>query len=174
MFAGHPDSREAILLIESVGMEGFTFRSIVVSDDAGPVLYVPLFVVRFELVSMLDSAVKRLLAPIARLMPGVLKPRLLGVGFVEAEWGAVGVRPGIRRAVLSAAWELAEFEIGPLRESWRRIILLLTFTSDSSALMPAAMNSFSRIDTFPIAQLAIRYADMDAYLKSLSKKRGMI
>src|SRR5205823_8361669 len=95
MFPGHPDSYDNVVYTQRCGMDGFIFRTIVVRDAAGPVLAIPTFQARFDAASLADGAARSVLRALSRFLPAILRPRLVGVGFVECEWGGVGVRPGL-------------------------------------------------------------------------------
>ena len=52
LFATHPDRFELVRLIESSGMDGFSFSSVVVRQAGRPILLVPVFTTVFHLASM--------------------------------------------------------------------------------------------------------------------------
>src|SRR5215470_14131313 len=94
-FPGHPDTFENVTLSQRCGMDGIDFRTVVVRDGRGAALVVPTFEARFRASSMTDGTIRGVLRALEPIVPGWLRPRLLGVGLVEGEWGAVGVRPGL-------------------------------------------------------------------------------
>src|SRR5207244_4193185 len=94
-------------LTASSGLDGFSFKSITVRAADQVVLFVPVFVTRFALEDLADGAVKKIIAGFSKVAPAVFRPRLIGVGFVEGEWGAVGVQPGIDARLLARAWKEA-------------------------------------------------------------------
>src|SRR5258708_2266537 len=49
LFPDHPDAGEMINLMGASGMDGFEFSSIVIRDDQGPVLLLPLFITHYDL-----------------------------------------------------------------------------------------------------------------------------
>ncbi len=175
LFPGHPDPFELVRLVQSCGMDGFSFRSIVVTDSdslaAMPILLIPLFDVEFALHGLLDGAAATIVRALSRLVRSPFHPRLLGVGFVEGEWGAVGIDPDAPLDTLRHAWSLALAELNALaRRISAKVIVLLSFTPDSARwLPPGPMSRFARIDTFPCGRLALPFKNVEAYLSSLSK-----
>ncbi len=171
LFANHPDSYEMIRLVQASGMNGFSFHSIVVHCADAPVLLLPLFNAALDLKSLLEGTPARIAAALARLFPSVMSPRILGIGFVEGEWGAVGVRPGLANDILDNAWHLAFESLATLAKKLGTVLtLLLNFTPRTLAAIPVRhIASFARIDTLPCGRLSLPYASEEEYLASLSK-----
>ena len=167
LFPGHPDSYDIVRLTADCGMDGFSFASIVVREGSKPILILPLFDVRFRIGSLLDGAAGKIVGAMAKILPGIFSPRLLGVGIVEGEWGQVGIDP----AADEQAWELA---INALRKEMRRrraaLLVLLNFTPQAVAALPGGFQKrLAAIDTIPCARLKIDFSSTDEYLSRLSK-----
>lgn len=171
LFVDHPDSHELVGLIESSGMDGFSFHSVVVRESNRPVLLAPLFETVFELSGMVNGAVKAIVGVASRAVPSLLRPRLLGIGFVEGEWGEVGMVRGLPDEILAQAWHLAGEAIERLRRSLRaNLTLCLNFTPDAAAALPSEMfGRFAGIQTYPCGRLELPFRDIDEYLAGLSK-----
>jgi hypothetical protein len=167
LFPNHPDSLEIIRLIQDCGMDNFSFAAILVRRGEEPILLLPLFRVPFRLAGLLDGATGKIVRAVEHITPGLVTPRLLGVGFVEGEWGQIGVKKDLDQSTLTAAWTAAETA---LREESRRgraaLTVFLNFTPQAAAGLPANLTS---IDTIPCAQLPIDFASPDEYLHKLSK-----
>ncbi len=171
LFAGHPDSYAMVRLVQSSGMDGFSFHSIVVRDGAVPILLLPLFDAVFDLKNLLDGLAGRIASALARLFPSVMSPRLLGVGFVEGEWGAAGIRPDTQAPILAQAWQMAFESLEKLAAKLRATVtVLLNFTPSAVASIPhAELARYAQIDTLPCGRLSLPFDRLDGYLSSLSK-----
>lgn len=171
LFSDHPDTFEMISLQQRCGMDGFGFHSVVVRDPEGPLLFVPLFDVQLELKMLVKESLRWIAGGLAAVAPSILAPRLLGVGFVEGEWGAVGVRPGLSPERLASAWELAWPAMGRLqREIGATLTVLFDFPQRVARFLPnEKIGRFARIDTYPNAFLELRFDSVDAYLAGLSR-----
>lgn len=171
LFPGHIDSRELLWLTAAIGMDAFEFGSIVVRHGGVPIMLLPLFHTRFFLPDLTSPRIARLLKPLARLAPGILSPRLLGVGFVEGEWTSIGIRPGLDPAILQQAWQLAD---QTLTDAARRFqadmtVLLNLRAADIASLPTAWSRSFTAMDSYPYGILPIHFDSADTYLAGLSK-----
>ena len=91
LFPGLLDSLEMVRLIQEGGVPGFAFHSIVVRDGARPILLLPLFETEYRLSTLVDAGAQRAVDAVMQWIPPLRRLRLLGVGFVEGEWGQVGV-----------------------------------------------------------------------------------
>src|SRR5438128_1537444 len=93
LFRHLPDAAETLQLMQRSGFDGFRFHSIVVRQENKPILFLPLCEASFNLSTFLDGGLKKIMAALAWLLPGLFCPRILGVGLVEGEWGAIGWDP---------------------------------------------------------------------------------
>ena len=166
------DSLEMIRLIQRVGLDGFRFHSIVVRENERPILLLPLFETVYDLSALAEPAMRSVIASAARKLPQLLRPRILGVGLVEAEWGQVGVDASIDRKTLAAAWDLALKALEALADGLgANLVAFVNFTAHSGRMLPMGkLVEFSQIAGRPLAQTRIAYAHSDEYLASLSKK----
>jgi hypothetical protein len=171
LFGNHPDSLAIARLTQDCGMDGFEFGSIIVRDGERPVLCLPWFEVRFRLASLLDGAAGWMLGAIGRVMPGLLAPKLLGVGLVEGEWSQVGIAADLDESSRQTAWQLGlEALERRAKDAKAKLIVLLNFTPAAVQALPAKWAaSLARIDTIPCAQLKIEATTIEEYLRRLSK-----
>jgi hypothetical protein len=103
-----PSSTAALLsLLQVSGIDGFDLRSIVVSKDDTPILLLPLFETRFDLSTFAEGWIKTSLRAAGRLVPSILRPRILGVGLLVGEWSEIGIDPHVDAGTLEAAWNMA-------------------------------------------------------------------
>lgn len=171
LFSDHPDSYDNIVLTQRCGMDGFSFRTVVVRDESGPVLVLPTFQTRFDAASMADGKARGVVRALAGVFPGVLKPRLLGIGLVECEWGAIGVRAGTDARTLDRAWDLGMEAVHALsRLIEANAIVLFDLAPAVMERIPARMiRAFAPVQTSPCAQVPLPFGSLDEYLASLSR-----
>ena len=170
LFPDLPDSAEMVQLIQRIGIDGFAFHSIVVRQGDRPILLLPLFETQYRLATLVGEKAQRLMAAIGRRVPALEQLRLLGVGFVEGEWGQVGVDPESDRATLDAAWDLALRTLGVLAKGLRTdLTAFVHFTTQSGRMLPLEkLGGFSQIAGPPFAQTPVAYAHPDDYIARLS------
>ncbi|MFI5378372.1 MAG: GNAT family N-acetyltransferase [Tepidisphaerales bacterium] len=171
LFAGHPDPFELVRLIESSGMDGFSFSSVVVRQDGRPILLVPVFETVFDLASMLDGARRAIVRALARLAPSILRPRMLGIGFIEGEWGQVGLLHGLDGRTQRRAWSLASAAVEQLRGQRRaNLKLCLNLTPQAAAQIPDdVVREYGSIETYPCGRVDVGFRSVDQYLARLSR-----
>lgn len=171
LFCGHPDTYENVALSQRCGMDGITFRTVIIRDESGPVLVVPTFEAAFRASTMADGAARRVVRRLEPVIPGVFRPRLLGIGLVECEWGAIGVRPGCATATLQAAWSAAKSQVDALARQRRSnaIVLLELGPATMDRLPSDVLRRFAPVQTSPCAQVPLPFRTVDEYLKGLSR-----
>ena len=166
------DSLDMIRLVQDCGVPGFAFHSIVVRQGDRPVLLLPLFETTYRLSTLVDADAQRLVEAVTRHLGRRGSLRLLGVGFVEGEWGQVGIDPVADRVTLDAAWDLALSALEELAQGLGTdVTAFVNFTAESGRMLPLGkLNGFCQIHGLPFAQNRISYTDTHAYIASLSKK----
>ena len=171
LFATHPDRFELVRLIESSGMDGFSFSSVVVRQAGRPILLVPVFTTVFHLASMLDGAARAIVKPLALLAPSLVRPRMLGIGFIEGEWGQVGLVHGLADGTRGQAWRLAFQAVEKLRRDKRANLTLgLNFTPQAVGQFPPDIAArYGSIHTYPCGRVDVAFRNVDQYLAGLSK-----
>ena len=170
LFPDLPDSLEMLQLIQGVGLNGFRFHSIVIREGERPILLLPLFETVYDLSTLVEPAMRPVIAVAARKFQKLLRPRLLGIGFVEAEWGQVGVDPSVDRKTLATAWDLALQALEALADGLgAELIAFVNFTSGSGRWVPThLLSDYTQVTGFPYGTLPIVYRDLEHYLRSLS------
>ena len=172
LFPDSLDSVEMFQLLQRSRPDGFAFHSIVVRQAGKPILVVPLFETRYRLSIFLDVNLRGLVNAAAKLFPGLLFPRMLGVGFLESEWSQVGIEPSLEPDVLDAAWNLALEALRTLAARLRvDMTVLLHFTTSSGRMLPMhKLNGFSEMAGLPYAQVPINFRNLEGYIETLSAK----
>jgi hypothetical protein len=171
LFPSHPDSPELLDLIQSSGMDDFAFHSIVVRQGGRPILLLPIFQTTLNLANVLDGIVRTFVRLFAPLFPSLLKPRVLGIGFVEGEWGAIGLDPHLDVQSKADAWELAQVALSTVRRrSKADLTLCLNLTPAAARELPDRLRArLCEVDTLPCGQLQLPFSNVEDYLASLSK-----
>ena len=166
------DSLEMVRCVQGCGIPGFTFHSIVVREMQRPILLLPLFETDYRLSTLVEAGAQRVVERITNYLPQLNHLHLLGVGFVEGEWGQVGSDPQTDRATLNEAWDLALTALEALARGLRAdLTAFVNFTTQSGRMLPMRkLTAFEQIAGLPIAQTRVTYADTHEYLASLSKK----
>ncbi len=169
LFPDLPDSLEMIQFIQRAGLDNFRFHSIVVRQDEQPILFLPLFETTYRLSTLVEDAAKGVATMITACFPPLCHLRLLGVGFVEGEWGQVGVDPQVDRATLDAAWDLALQAFEALAKGVNADLTAFAhFTAQSGRMLPMhKLKGFSTLVGLPYASVPIVYTDVEAYIRAL-------
>ncbi len=171
LFTGLRDSLEMVALKQSTGFDGFQFHTILVKQDDQPILMVPLFQTHFNLTRLADGWVEKLTAPLVSGLPHLFNPQILGVGFVEGEWGQIGIDSNIDKSTLTVAWDLAFEALNYLAEGVQAdLIAFYNFNDESGKLIPPdKMKEFLDVTGFSCCQIPITYDSLEQYFESLSK-----
>jgi uncharacterized protein len=173
MFPGHPDPPEMIDLMALAGMDGCIHHSILVKNAARPVLLLPVFEMAYDLTTTLDEGpALKAVSWLKRLLPGLVCPKVLGIGFVEGEWGQAGIDPDSEPAVLDTAWQMALQAVNKLAASAKaQIIAFKDFTEASGRYLPVSnLCGFHTVMSLPFAQVELQAKTLDEYLASLKSK----
>jgi uncharacterized protein len=164
-----PSSAASLLsLLQETGVEGFTFRSIVVSKDDVPLLLLPLFETRFDLSSFVEGWIKKTLKIAGRLIPTVFHPRVLGVGLVEGEWSEIGIDPDIDEGTLDAACTLAMSALQTLAAELKSDLVVFYNFNQYGKLPVAVFRNFNQVQYRSYARLPIDFTSVEEYLSGLS------
>lgn len=171
MFDGHPDSFELVRLITSCGMDGIEFSTIHIRYGTRLVMLVPVFQARFDVSSVIDGLPGRIARKLSHVLPSLLRPKLLGVGLVEGEWGAVGLDRNLTPDELAEAWRLAMQELRRLaKRSRTKLVVMLDLAHSTLSGVPRdIVERFVPLDTSPCAQVQLPYTKVEDYLAKLSR-----
>src|SRR5277367_4620398 len=107
LFADHPDPPQLIELMDACRMPSCSLGSVVVRLDGRAVLLLPSFSTRYDLTTTLTGKFLALANKLKSLFPNLICPTVVGVGFIEGEWGQVGVDTALSLHELNQAWQLA-------------------------------------------------------------------
>lgn len=171
LFPGFSNAAARIQLNERTSADGFFFRSIVVKDHGRIILCLPLFEMTYNLSSVMQRRARTFAVAAARWWPGVLSPRMLGVGFVGGEEGRIGYAHDLDRVTLEAAWGLALEMLDVLAQQLDAAFLIFAnFTSGSGRWIPMRkLTRFAQVKSLPYCTLPMVYDSLEGYLASLSK-----
>jgi hypothetical protein len=165
-----PSSTAPLLsLLQESGIDGFSLRSIVVSKDDAPILLLPLFESRFDLSTFAEGWIKRALEAAGRLLPSVVRPRILGVGLLVGEWSEIGIDPHIDARTLEAAWTMALGALQTLATTLKSDIVAFYNFNRHGKLPDEVFKRFNRVPSLPCAQLPIAFDSVEEYLSRLSR-----
>ena len=165
-----PSSTAALLsLLQESGIDGFTLRSIVVSKDDAPVLLLPLFECRFDLSTFSKGWIKKALEAAGRLVPSIVRPRILGVGLLVGEWSEIGIDPQIDAGTLEAAWTMALGALQTLATELKSDIVAFYNFNHHGKLPGEVFKRFNRVQCLPCARLPITFNSLEEYLSRLSR-----
>lgn len=171
LFGRQPDSPELIHLAGVAGLSGFTFKNIVVRCDGMPVLSLPIFCGEYPVALTLDSPAKTIATVGARWFPQLLRPKFVAIGFLEGEWGQVGVNANASKDTIDTAWALAASAFEKLACDLKvAATALWNFTEATLTNVPNAfLKGYSQVQSQPYCALTVRYASLEGYLHSLPK-----
>lgn len=171
LFHDHPDPFENVRLIADCGMDTASFRVVTVALDGVPILVIPCFLASFDASTLAEGRMRSVLHAASPVVPSLLRPRLCGIGLVECEWGAVGVRAGVPAVLLDRAWEAGLRAVEQIaRDNRSAVRVMLDFHPSAMERLPAAVvERFAQADTSPCARVPLPFDSLDAYLASLSR-----
>lgn len=171
LFPALPDSYAMMRLYERTGFEGFALHSIVVYLDRQPIILVPLYVTTHAVADSVTGSARRLLSVIAPLLPGVLRCRLVGVGFVASDWGRIGFDHGLARPTLRAAWDFVARALDCfIRATRAHMTAYVVLDDEGGAALPNDLiRGFATLPGAPCCLLPITWRSLDEYIGSLSK-----
>jgi uncharacterized protein len=170
LFPTLPDSYELIESTLASGFPGFQFHSILVRYDEEPILLLPLFQTAFDIGHMTDAWVKKIIDRMPSFLSPLFTPKIMGVGFVEGEWGEVGVAPDVDREILEVAWDIALESMDSLAEGLEiSFVAFLNLNTGSGRMLPMhKLKAYSQLEGFPCGVLPLPYTSLDQYFAQLS------
>lgn len=169
LYPDHPDSAQMIGLMGSCGMENFEFSSILVKDGQGPILLLPLFTTHYDLTTTISGNAMKLAAVAKAFAPQLIKPKVLGVGFVEGEWGEIGFDRNRSLPELENAWRMALEALSKnAKKAKVQLIAFKDFTFESGRAIPVTkLAGFSCVSSMPYCQLNLHFDSVEEYLATL-------
>jgi hypothetical protein len=154
--------------LKGTSVRRFTLRSIVVSKDDAPILFLPLFE-HFDLSAFAEGWSKRALGAVVRLIPSMFHPRVLGVGLLVAEWSEIGIDPHIDAGTLEAAWTIALGALQTLAAELKSDIVAFYNFNHHGQLPGEVFKQFNRVQCLPCARLPITFNSLEEYVSRLSR-----
>jgi hypothetical protein len=169
LFPDHPDAAEMIDLMGACGMDDFELSSIVVRDDRGPILLLPLFITHYDLLTTIPAQAKQLAGFAKQILPALVRPKVVGVGFVEGEWGEIGFDRSCPPEYLDRAWDLALKALtNTAKKVKAQLIAFKDFTFESGKSLPMhKLKDFLQAKSMPYAQMSVPYGSVEEYLNTL-------
>ncbi|MBY0404773.1 MAG: peptidogalycan biosysnthesis protein, partial [Cyanobacteria bacterium] len=171
LFVGFPDSLAMVQMVQSSGFDGMKQHSIVVKSFDKPILLLPLFDTLHKVEFLYRGWGHQWLYQIAPFLPKLFHPRILGVGFVEGEWGQVGYDPDVSLSVLEEGWKLALETLNTLAQSLKSdLISFVDFNTESGKMLPVnLLKNYTQVESYPCGVLPVTFSSVEEYISSLSK-----
>jgi hypothetical protein len=171
LFPNLADSPELVRLAETTGCEGFLMQSIVVAKDDRPIVLLPMFTTLYRLEDALEGAPKRFLMRCAKIFPRIFHLPMMGVGFIEGDWGDIGVDVQEPKELLAEALRMAIALFHQVaRERGMLMRTFIDFTGESGDFLPLKeLGQYQRTPGRPCAFLEIEFSSVDQYLATLGK-----
>ena len=173
LFPSLPDTYAQLRLLDEIGMDGFSFGSLSVTDEGRPILLVPLFWTTLKLETLAGGSLRRCLGHVSRwlILGRLLRLRVMGIGFVEGEWGEIGYDRDCATARITEAISKARMLIAS--EAKRRksqLKVCLNFRPEFVTMLgPQWAGEFAQLETYPCGYLPLPYARVEDYIADLSK-----
>lgn len=166
---GHPDAAELLQLISDSGMDDFSFHSLVVRWQGAPRIVLPLTVTRYPILTTLDGDAKTIGERVERFLPGILSPRGVFVGFIEGEWGQIGIDQNADSSVMAQCWIAAQKALNKFAKKQKALaVVYWQFVQHTvSQLPPALLANGACASGQPFGELPLPYKDVDEYLSTL-------
>ena len=158
-----------LFLLQESGIEGFNLRSIVVSKDAVPVLLLPLFETRFDLSTFVEGWIKKSVQAAGRLIPSLVKPRVLSVGLAVGEWSEIGIDPHIDEVTRDAAYTMAFNTLQMLAAELESDIVAFYNFNQFGKLPGEVFNDYHQVQFQSCARLPINFSSMEEFLARFSR-----
>lgn len=169
LFQHSLNSANVVTLLEKFGLPGFEFHSILVSLAKKPVLLLPVFAMEYDITTTMSPALASKLSLFRRIMPWLLKPRVLRVGMVDQFVGQIGYDDTLALNILEQAWDFAFKALERLARSKRADIIAFTeFIPDTGAILPVhKLNHYSCVQGAPACVLSVKFPNVESYLNTL-------
>jgi hypothetical protein len=172
LFEGHPDTAQMIRLMSSCRLEGFHFHSIVARVEGQPLVVLPLFQTRYSISTTLDQPARKVVASLEKWLPSLLCPRVIGIGFVEGEWGEIGINRRFPEPVINEALAGALEFLEKIAEGLDvQILALKDFRAETLRRLPKdVQTSFGRGVSLPFCRIRLDCGDVEDYLNGLPRR----
>lgn len=171
LFESPPELYDALQVVEKNGFREIELGSLVVRQGSRPILYLPYFITEYSLVEAVEVQYRKYLRWLLLLAPTVFRPKLIGIGIVESDWGAIGYDRTVDHVVLNHGWDLALQALECLRRSFNaKITAFVDFNEiGGAALVLSKLKGFSKLPGRACAFLDLNFCSMDEYFSRFSK-----
>ncbi len=173
LFPDYPDSGEMISLIQDSGFDGFNLHSIVIRQDQGhqPILFLPIFETEYKLNCITQPRIRKLIETGLPYFQKLLTPKLVGIGFVEGEWGQIGYEHTLNDEDLMEAWILALESFKALSYGLKADLLAwVDFNTESGQVIPISqLQDYIPLKGLPYARVPLPFKTLDDYFANLSR-----
>ena len=170
LFNNSIDPIELINLVQRSGIDGFVFHSILIKEGEKPILLLPLFETNYNISKMVGENAREIFDFVTGWSPKLFCPKVLGVGFVEGEWGEIGFDKNTDVETLDKAWDLALEGLEKLASGIDAdITTFVNFSSEGGEIIPLKkLKGYTDIKSLSFAQLQIKHKNIEDYIDSLS------
>jgi hypothetical protein len=171
LFHNSANTASMIQHLELVGLEGFSFHSILVRLHHRPVLLLPLFETQHNLTSTMKGQFLKFAQKIDLLLPFMTRLKIMRVGVVDQQCGQIGYCPELSPEDLDAAWDLGLKSLDDLAKSLKvQIIAFTEFTPETGRLLPMhKMRDYCTAPGAPFCRMPVDFDSLESYLKLLDK-----
>lgn len=157
--------------IEGAGLDGFAWRYVVVWRDDRLVAAVPAFIADYRLETTFDASGRKVAEQVRRLAPRIMTPKLGCLGSPCTEAATVGFAPNLAEADRPAVFAalIAAFGQDAMRAGCSLLGVKDADAAQADLWSRALADAgYSAVPGQGIADLAIDFADVEAYLAKLS------
>ena len=171
-FPDQLEDYDYLLALETADIPNFTRRYAVIEENGAIIAAMPIFFTDYALDTTLDAgALRNALRTVRKVMKRFLVLKLACFGAPEIERGVVGFHPSIaqQRHVALLRELVTVFEDVARREGYT-LFGIKDLPDEQLALWEEAAPEYSTLEGMATAWMPIHFADMDAYLASLSKE----
>jgi predicted N-acyltransferase/multidrug transporter EmrE-like cation transporter len=172
LFPHEVERYDYLAAVEAAGLEGFGFRYVLVEKDGRLVAAAPAFITRYALETTVDGAARSFLRGLGKIAPGLVALRLACLGSPCTETAQLGLAPEMRTGPERDA--LVRTLMSALEEAARRDRCGLVAVKDIPVPQADAWDAalerlgYHGVTGLPLADLAIDFPDIDAYVARLS------
>lgn len=171
LFPGEAEDHDYLRAIEAAGLIGFRWRYALAFEGGALVAAAPGFLMDYALETTLDGRWRRWASAVRRLAPRLLTLRAACIGSPCTERALVGFAPevpsGVRSDLMKAL--VVGFETAARAEGCDLVALKDVAAADLAAWSAGARDlGYCGLASQPSADLAIDFADVDAYAARLS------
>ena len=175
-FLDHPDSAAMINLMQDSGTIPVEFKSLVIKSRNKPAVILPLFITKYSLLTTvipeINGKIKDFAIYLHKHFPQWFQIKVLGIGFVEGEYGEIGLDKNlnIENPDYTSLWDEIVKTLKSLQKNLKLdVIAFKDFTAITKKQLPKSItNNYICANSLPFCVLDINFKTLDDYLKSIS------